>query len=200
MIKQRYVVGMLGTNCYVIADENTKEAAVIDPGDEDGKIAAGMEREGLIPKMILLTHGHDDHTGAVDALCDRYDMPVYLHPADRGGPRGLFYNGLTPTEPLAEGDVLKLGGLEIKVMNTPGHSEGSCVFLVENEMFCGDTLFAGSCGRTDFPGGNRQKMMASLRRLYDLPGNYNVYPGHMSGSTLDNERRGNFYMKEFSRG
>ena len=198
MIKLNLTVGDLGTNCYVIADENTRKAAVIDPGDEAGRIISAVEDNGLELSMILITHAHHDHTGALDRLYQRFNVPVYMHPADRGGPPQLFYSGDVPTQDISDGDTLSLGDISIKVLNTPGHSMGSCVFLAEDNMFSGDTLFAGSCGRVDFYGGDASMMMESLKRLAALPGDYGVYPGHMGFSTLERERKTNYYMRELS--
>lgn len=197
-------VGYLMTNCYVVADEASGEAAVIDPGGDADKIMSAVEKTGAKVKYVLLTHGHYDHTGAVDELSRRTGAPVYIHPADLLDDKNdlgtqLFFSPAkdTPIRHLAEGDVLTLGSYDIKVLNTPGHSWGSCVFLMDREMFSGDTLFAGSCGRTDFSGGSTEKMMASLKRLHDLEGDYNVYPGHEGASTLENERTGNYFMMDF---
>ncbi len=196
MIKKHFVVGALGTNCYLIADEDKKLACFIDPGDDASKLIAYIEQSGYKLEYILLTHAHHDHTGALDALTERWDVPVYLHKADAEAKlAGLFYQGKKETTPVSDGDELTLGSIKIKVLSTPGHSEGSCVYMVGNDLYTGDTLFAGSCGRVDFPGGNGEKMLASLKRLSELEGDYNIYPGHMSFSTMERERMTNYYMR-----
>ncbi|NLT40380.1 MAG: MBL fold metallo-hydrolase [Clostridiales bacterium] len=199
MTKIHFRVGALQTNCFLIADDETREAALIDPGGGTKTISAAIRDKGIQLKYILFTHGHDDHTGAAISLAKEFDVPVYLHPADRsiGRKLSLLYSEGIDIKPLADGDKLYLGSTPIDVLHTPGHSGGSCVFITGKDMFSGDTLFAGSCGRVDFPGGDARQMRASLKRLYDLPGDYNVYPGHMDFTTLERERETNFYMEEF---
>jgi glyoxylase-like metal-dependent hydrolase (beta-lactamase superfamily II) len=193
-------VGMIGTNCYVLGDEATKSLAIIDPGDDAADIRAMVRQSGMEVKMILLTHGHFDHVTAVPELVETYpDVPVYIHPKDltQAQAPSQFGNGIgeIPTMKFYdEGDTLQLGNLTIRVLSTPGHTPGSVTLLCGDAMFSGDTLFAGSCGRTDFPGGSYQQMTASLRRLAKLPGDYKVYPGHEGFSTLEHERRYNYFM------
>ena len=193
-------VGELGTNCYLLEDEASKLAAVIDPGDEAGRILAQVEKDGVQVKYILLTHGHYDHTTAVPELHEKLpEAEIYIHQADSHGAGGRLFPLASQVDDLLlydEGDVLKLGELTVEVMNTPGHSLGSVVLKVENVLFTGDTLFAGSCGRTDLRGGNYEQMLASLKRLALLEGDYHVLPGHDVASTLERERQGNYYMKE----
>ena len=189
-------VGQLGTNCYLLEDEETRTAAVVDPGGEGARILAQLKADGMELKLILLTHAHFDHTGGVAELCAALPgVPVYLHPADAAlvGGDVLPAVGAEAT-PYQDGDVVKLGKMDIEVLHTPGHSEGSVTLRCGSALFCGDTLFAGSCGRTDFPGGSMEKMMASLRRLGQLEGDLRVLPGHMEASTLDRERRWNPYL------
>lgn len=193
-------VGELGTNCYILSDEDSKLAAVIDPGDEAGRILAQVKEDGVQVKYILLTHGHYDHTTAVPELHEAVpDARIYIHQADSHGAGGRLFPLASQVDDLLlydEGDVLKLGGLSIEVMNTPGHSLGSVVLKVGDVLFTGDTLFAGSCGRTDLRGGNYEQMLASLKRLARLEGDYRVLPGHDVASTLNRERQTNYYMKE----
>lgn len=193
------VVGELGTNCYLLLDGKTREAALIDPADSPDELSALIEREGASLRYILLTHGHRDHTLAVPAMHERYpDAAVYIHRLDAGG-SGIYHyplrgviDGLRYYD---DGDTLPLGSLEIEVLHTPGHTAGSVTLKVADALFAGDTLFAGSCGRTDLPGGNAEEMAASLRRLSRLPGDYTVYPGHMGASTLSRERERNPFMR-----
>ena len=151
----------------------------------------------------MLTHGHFDHTAAGRPLLERYpDAPVYIHrkdtAADRGGDLLFTPVGEKNQRYYQEGDTLPLGGLTIRVLETPGHSEGSVCLLVEGQhvLFAGDTLFRCSCGRCDFPGGDYRKMLASLARLASLEGDYRVLPGHDRETTMDYERRVNPYMRQ----
>ena len=183
------------TNCYIVEDETTKNAVVIDPGAEEDFILRTLKDEGLTAKLILLTHGHFDHTGAVRPLHEATGAPVWIHEkdvADNLSGTSLkdianFYD---------EGDTVTMDSLTFKVMNTPGHTPGSCVLLCDNVMFAGDTLFAGSCGRTDFPGGSWQQMCASLKRLAEMEGDWRVLPGHMNATSLSRERRINPFVIE----
>ena len=191
-------VGPIGTNWYILMDEETKSCAVIDPGDEGHLIAASVEKTGCKPCAIFLTHGHYDHTGGVEVLQEKWPgVPVYMNSRDvyTEDPRmmKLFppLKGLTNYD---EGDVISVGSLQVEVMATPGHSLGSVTLRCGEALFCGDTLFAGSCGRTDFPGGSMQTILESLKRLGELEGNYQVCPGHMNTSDLDWERRSNPYL------
>ena len=193
-------VGGLGTNCYILEDEGSRQAAVIDPGDEAGRILARVEQDGVKVKYILLTHGHYDHTTAVPELHEALpDADIYIHQADSLGAGGRLFPLANQVEELLlydEGDTLPLGALTIEVMSTPGHSLGSVVLRVGDVLFTGDTLFAGSCGRTDLRGGDYGQMMDSLKRLGQLEGDFRVLPGHDVSSTLERERQTNYYMKE----
>lgn len=191
-------VGPLGTNCYILEDEKTHETAVIDPGGDAPEIIKALE--GATLRYILLTHGHYDHTGGAAELAKALPRAeVYIHEKDFHGvdpvlfPLSTQMDGVTFYE---EGDRIALGDLELQVLHTPGHSEGSVTLRCGNLLFCGDTLFAGSCGRTDFPGGSVPKMLASLRRLGELEGDFQVLPGHMDVSTLEEERRNNPYLHQ----
>ena len=170
------VVGSLQTNCYLLIDEETKSAALIDPGDEAERLLALVKSEGVTLKYILLTHGHRDHTLAVPALKKALpDVPVYIGEADAHS-TGIYHYPMADLVPdlkyYGEGDTL----------------------LVGDAMFPGDTLFAGSMGRTDLPGGNDAQMLASLRRLAQIEGDYTVYPGHMNSTTLAREKAMNPYL------
>ena len=171
---------------------------LIDPGDEAGRILQVIEDDGVDVKYILLTHGHYDHTGAMGELQAKWpETPVYLNRRDvyaDACTQQLFPLLSGDVRDYDEGDTVAVGGLTVTVLATPGHSEGSVTLRCQDALFCGDTLFAGSCGRTDFPGGSMEKMMASLRRLGQLEGDLRVLPGHMEASTLDRERRWNPYL------
>ena len=191
-------VGAIGTNCYLLCDEEAKKCAVIDPGDYGAGIAREVRKTGCQLEVICLTHGHYDHTDGVQALVEQFPgVPVYLSHKDQY-PGDAYLQQLFPPVPSArdygEGDTVTVGNLTLTVMATPGHSEGSVTLRCGDALFCGDTLFAGSCGRTDFPGGSMKTIMNSLRRLSELEGDLKVYPGHMEPSTLDRERRSNPFM------
>ena len=193
-------VGPIGTNCYFLLDEHTNKAAIIDPGDEAEVILYQFPLEGVEVEYILLTHGHYDHTTAVPDLHEALpDAKIYIHKNDANGAGSKLFPLASQIDNLNyydEGDELPLGELTIQVLHTPGHSPGSVVLQVRDVLFTGDTLFAGSCGRCDLRGGNFAQMMISLKRLYNLPGNYHVLPGHDTLSTLDRERQGNIYMMQ----
>lgn len=188
----------IGANCYLVKSDTTPFGAIIDPGGGAETILAQCEKLSMTPAAILLTHGHFDHVGAVkDILAVYPDLPVYIHPADLGTQQpDLQFSGCPQCKPVAEGDTLSVGDLSFSVLHTPGHSLGSVVYRLDDCLFTGDTLFAGSMGRTDFYGGSFPQMMASLRRLAALKGDYKVYPGHMDFSTLETERQTNLYLRQ----
>lgn len=203
MLIKTIPVGQLETNCYVVTDESTLDSAVIDPGDESNTILDYLESNHLRCRAILLTHGHYDHVGAVDAIAAETGAPVYLnerddarHAADSHLPYTLKANGKS----YDEGDVVEAGALRFQVLATPGHTPGGVTLRCEDALFTGDTLFKGSCGRTDLPGGDMMEELRSLRRLCELPGDYEVYPGHMDSSTLERERELNYYCRAAMRG
>lgn len=196
----RNVLGELDTNCYILLDEETMEAAIIDPADEAETLRDAIETMGATLRYILLTHGHRDHTLAAPKLHELFpDAAVYIHPKDKGQVGIYRY----PMEELIggdlkfydDGDTLPLGSLTIEVITTPGHTGGSVCLRVGNALFTGDTLFAGSMGRIDLPGAEPEKMMSSLARLKKLEGDCDVYPGHMDTTTLAHERQYNLYFK-----
>lgn len=192
-------VGELMTNCYIVWDENTKNAAVIDPGDDGAYLADCLKKLGLTLKYILLTHGHFDHIGGVDELrqvCGS-KPEVYISESDLGL-EAVFHEtaSLDPktVKTWQEGDTVTLDSITFQVIATPGHTPGSVCLIAGDVIFSGDTLFQGSCGRTDFPGGSWGQMSASLKRLYELPGDYTVLSGHTGSTTLERERKTNMFM------
>ena len=195
MIKiRKLALGLYQTNTYIIHDEASKTCCVIDPGYEAATILREVDRLGLEVEAVLLTHGHFDHVGAVKDMVAETDCDVYICEEELSLPP-MFTNGkLYYTHTYGEGDVLNLSGLAITVLHTPGHTPGSVCLLCENMMFSGDTLFQGSCGRTDI-GGSWPQIQNSLARLAKLETDYIVYPGHGSSTTLAAEKRYNPYMR-----
>lgn len=196
------MVGPIMTNCYILCDEAAKVCAVIDPGDEAGRIEEEIASSGCTPTMILLTHGHFDHCTGVAGLLEKWpELPVYIHEADVvdtvGDQLKFCRLGEKNQRYYHEGDKLTVGNLTLDVMETPGHSQGSVSLLVEGQhvIFSGDTLFRGNCGRCDFPGGDYRAMLRSLGRLGKLEGQYTVYPGHEEATDMDYERKANPYMR-----
>ena len=193
-------VGPIGTNCYILEDDTTGKAAVIDPGDEAGRILKVLEEDKVEVEYILLTHGHYDHTTAVPELARTFPQAaIYIHKADANGAGSQLFPLAGQVEGLKyydEGDTLPLGSLTIQVLHTPGHSPGSVTLKVEDVLFTGDTLFCGSMGRTDLGGGSYEQIMASLKRLGRLEGDFHVCPGHDRTSTLDRERKYNPFLLE----
>jgi glyoxylase-like metal-dependent hydrolase (beta-lactamase superfamily II) len=199
-------VGPLQCNCYVLWDD-AERALVIDPGDEPEKILGALRSRGLRPTLIVNTHGHFDHTGAVDALRNAFPAPYRIHAEEREIlsmiPAGTKMWGLTipaapkPTEFLKDKDLFDLGKLRVEVLHTPGHTPGSCSFHAPalDAVFTGDTLFAGSIGRTDFPGGSMEQELASIHeRLLALPPGTKVFPGHGPASTIAAEAESNPFL------
>ena len=153
-----------------------------------------LEGQGLTLGAILLTHGHFDHVGAVRDLAAETGCRVWLNTADLSMPPQLTAGPLYYTDAYSEGDIVREAGMELRVLSTPGHTPGSVCLIAENFLFSGDTLFAGSCGRTDLPGGKTSDIRKSLRRLAELPQDYSVHPGHGESTTLAWEKQYNPYM------
>lgn len=188
-------LGLYQTNCYIVHAPGSKTCCIIDPGYEATTILHKVEALGLEVEAILLTHGHFDHVGAVAEIAAETDCHVYLSAAELSLPPMITGGKLyyTHTYP-AEGSVAT-AGLTFRVIPTPGHTPGSVCLVCGDVMFSGDTLFCGSCGRTDLPGGNHRQILSSLATLAALPGNYRVYPGHGSSTELAWERETNPYMR-----
>ena len=191
----RLPLGVYQTNCYIILEENSKSCCVLDPGGEAKKVLEFMELRGLTLDAILLTHGHLDHVGAVKDLHEATGCKVYLCTEDCSMPAKWTAGDLFYTDAYGEGDELHLAGLTIKVLHTPGHTPGSVCLVTENAMFCGDTIFAGSCGRTDLPGGDQNVLFDTLLRLAALEEDYTCYPGHSGSTTLAREKQYNPFIK-----
>lgn len=195
------VTGIYGSNCYIVMDETTKEAIVVDPGGDVENIADAINVMGAKVSYILLTHGHLDHTTGVAKLKDITNATVCISKADDD----LITKGEYLFGPLIKGgadkilkqwDVIKISNLEFTCVDTPGHTPGGMCFIVGNSVFTGDTLFAGSIGRTDFAGGDFNTIIMSIKlKLLSLPGDTIVYPGHGPSSTINNEKLGNPFLQ-----
>lgn len=205
MIFEAMAVGSYMSNCYIVGSDKTKEAAIIDPGAEFSKIDSKIIELGVTPKMILLTHAHGDHIGAVLELIDKYNIPVYIHEDDAKAlvdsninlTKVLFRKEVTinPDVKLKDGDRITLGDLEFEIIHTPGHTPGGISIKVENIMMTGDTLFNHSIGRTDFPGGSFDQIIDSIRnKIFKYDDETIVYPGHNSPTTIESEKIGNPFM------
>ena len=198
-------LGAYQTNCYVVYDTNARECVIIDPGYEPLTILDRLDSLELKPAAILLTHGHFDHVGAVETIVKATGCALWMRESDYtqlSNPMNDYLYPLHDTDRIAvnfceEGQHIRAAGLDFLVMETPGHTWGSVCYLCEDAMFCGDTLFAGSCGRTDLPGGDAKTMMETLGRLYELEADYRIFPGHGESSTLGRERQTNPYMRGY---
>lgn len=189
-------LGPIGANCYQIQHEN--QLCLIDPGDEAERMVEKC-KDKTVP-LILLTHGHYDHVGAVKALKNAHpEATVYIHKGDAQGAGSQLCplaGEVENLQYLEDGQEILFADTSIQVIATPGHSEGSVCFQVANHLFTGDTLFAGSMGRVDLPGGNYETIMKSLKILSNLPDSLLVHPGHDRSSTIGDEKRTNPYLRE----
>ena len=204
---QNFVLGMVGTNCYLVVNEEEKQCILIDPAVYSGEIAEQIRREGLDLRGILLTHGHFDHIMGIDGFRKEFpEIPVYAHREEEAllkdasmnasleFGRQYTFSGAAYAE---DGDVLDLAGMQFQVIHTPGHTIGGCCYYLQEEkvLFSGDTLFRESIGRTDFPTGNGGQLMRSIReKLFTLPEETAVYPGHMERTTIGDEKKYNPYF------
>lgn len=203
---ERFIVGMVGTNCYVISNEETSECFLIDPGAYSDKMITYIRENALKPQAVLLTHGHFDHIMGLDEVLKQFSVPVYAQEQEEILLKDASYNasvsyGLAYTfsgaSYIKDGQVLELAGMKIRVIHTPGHTIGGCCYYIEaeNVLFSGDTLFHDSVGRTDFPTGSQSQLVRSIReKLLDLPEETVVYPGHMSETTIGHEKKYNPFL------
>lgn len=195
-------LGSYQTNCYILHEENAGTCAIIDPGYEPATVLEAVRSLGLTVDAILLTHGHFDHVGAVEEIVRATGCALWMSESDytqfKTPENDFFYPihdcDFTEVQFCEDDEIIHAGGLTFHVLTTPGHTWGSVCFLCENALFSGDTLFAGSCGRTDLPGGSQSTITESLRRLAELEGDFAVYPGHGGSTTLAREKKYNPYL------
>ena len=188
-------LGDYQTNCYFLWEDGSSTCAVIDPGYEPQKVLAAAENFGKTIEAVLLTHGHFDHVGAVRDVVAATDCRVYLCPKELSLPPQITAGPLYYTDTYEDGDFISVAGLQLQGLCTPGHTPGSVCLMCEDILISGDTLFAGSCGRTDFPGGSTETILRSLQRLAGLPGDFRVFPGHGEDTSLSRERQYNPFMR-----
>lgn len=194
----RIPAGIYAANCYIIMDEESSEIAIIDPGGDADDLKKAVEDFKGKVKFILLTHGHADHTGAVSELAKFFNVPIGINENDEKNSAKDYLAGIFDKKAemtLKDGQILTLGNKEIKCIWTPGHTEGGMSFYIDGMLFTGDTLFAGSVGRTDLGGGNHEKLISSIKnKLMILPDETVVFPGHGPQSTIKKEKLGNPYL------
>jgi hydroxyacylglutathione hydrolase len=204
MIQKALMVGLLEVNCYILGDEETKEAVVIDPGGDEDAILEALNHHKLQLKLIIDTHGHFDHVDANQPLKEATGAKIAIHEADaqmlaKPSAEAMFFTGnrlrLSQADVLLkENDILTFGKYRLKVLHTPGHTPGGISLLLEDHtyVYVGDLLFAGSIGRTDFPGGDYDALINAVRtKIFPLGDNFTVFPGHGPVTTVDQERKYN---------
>ena len=198
---------MIGTNCYLVINEETKDTVMVDPGAYPAKLKNAVKEQGLKLKAVLLTHAHFDHIMGLSDVMEDIKVPVYVEEADlpmmmdgesnlsSGYMRGGYQ--FADAVPVRDGQQLQIAGFQFRVIHTPGHTKGSCCYYIKDEgvLFSGDTLFCGSVGRTDFPGGSSAEIVKSLHKLVDtLPEDTEVFPGHDASTTIGYEKRYNPFV------
>lgn len=202
---ERIPVGTIQANCYILGCNFTKEGIIIDPGADAQGLISKIKELDLKIKYILLTHGHYDHIAAVNEIKRKIKAPICIHSLDKEileNPElnlsTMFGQSMSVSYDieLKEGDVLSIGNIKLKIIHTPGHTPGGICIVGDQEVFTGDTLFAGSIGRTDFPQGNMKKLLSSIKnKLFVLPGDTKIYPGHGPSSTIEQEKNTNPFFR-----
>lgn len=199
MLVKKTVLGVYQENAYVIVDDATRDALIIDPGDEGESLVRYLESLKINLKAILLTHGHVDHVGAVDTVKDAFSVQVYISEIDMKfiEQRKMAFGKMKRADFfLKEGDEFIFAGKKVQIIETPGHSRGSLSYYVDGLLFSGDVLFQNSVGRTDLPGGNMEELLYSIKeKLMKLPGETRVFPGHGPETTLAMEKAFNGYLR-----
>lgn len=198
---EKYVVGIIGTNCYLVINEDTRKTVMIDPGGYPQKLKNEIKEKGLKIQAVLLTHAHFDHIMGLKDVTEDFQVPVYVEEMDRDmmtdGNKNLsdnYVNGgfqYADVKTVKDGQLLEIAGFKFRVIHTPGHTPGGCCYYVEKEgvLFSGDTLFRASVGRSDFPGGSASDLVRSVKeKLLILPDETHVYPGHMDETTIGYEK------------
>jgi glyoxylase-like metal-dependent hydrolase (beta-lactamase superfamily II) len=191
VILKSLVVGAFGTNCYIVGSDATMEGMIIDPGDEASLILRSVKETKLKINLIVITHGHGDHIGAIDQVKRATGAKIAIHPSDAVALGSQYSADLL----LKGGDSVDIGDLHFFVIHTPGHSPGGICLYGHNILFCGDTLFNYSIGRTDLGGSTSQLLNSIMTKLMILPDNTVVYPGHGPATTIGEERRGNPFLR-----
>ncbi len=203
---EKFVTGIISTNCYLAINEETKHAVIVDPASCAKRIVQYIQDEGLVIEAILLTHGHFDHIMGIDGFLELFPVPVYLHEADEpviNDPKlnqsAIYTHGYTfgGAQYVRDCQTLELIGYKFEVIHTPGHTWGGCCYYVESEsvLFSGDTLFQRSVGRSDFETSSTSDLMHSVKeKLLKLPDETKVYPGHMGETVIGDERKYNPYI------
>lgn len=201
MIIKAIPAGIYDANCYIVMDEKTKDAVVLDPGGDGEMLERAIKDMKANVKSILLTHGHMDHVGGVEYLSDKLNVPFYISKIDEEymeKDNYIFGSIRNANGYLEDGNALSFGSLNIKVIATPGHTKGGLCFLIEDKLFTGDTLFQGSIGRTDFIGGSFPEIIDSIKtKLLPLGDEIEVYPGHGPKSSIGYEKGYNMYLNDY---
>lgn len=204
---EKFVIGMVSTNCYLVSNEETKECFIVDPGTFRAEIVSHIRKNGLMVKAILLTHGHFDHIMGIDGFLKEFPVPVYAHEEEKLLLENSQYNASSMYEDggyrftgatyVTDGQMLEIAGMKIRVIYTPGHTIGGCCYYLEDEavLFSGDTLFQESIGRADLPTGSAGQLVRSVKeKLLVLPEEVTVYPGHEDMTTIAMERKYNPFV------